>query len=168
MEFKDYQSKPDYLHSTYPEAICIEVYTERNTQVEVVLRVDSYSAHPLHFEIIAEPEHGVLIDQDDSLITQYPVQLAGESIRYSPNMHFIGRDIFSYQLIDGKHAMGSKSAVVVICVFDAHRADEVYLPILELNMEKILKHEFQKYEVDKRLTWETIEDVALVYAICKQ
>jgi hypothetical protein len=44
----------------------------------------------------------------------------------------------------------------------------MYLPILELNMEKILKHEFQKYEVDKRVMWETIEDVALVYVICKQ
>ena len=56
----------------------------------------------------------------------------------------------------------SKSAVVAICVFDAHRADEVYLPIFELNMEKILKHEFQKLEVDKRVTWEIIEEVSLV------
>ena len=145
-----------------PEAVCIEVYTERNTETEVAFRADSWSPKPLHYGIIAEPEHGVLIDKDGFEITKYPVQVAGESIRYSPNMHFTGRDIFSYQVIGSTDIAWSKSAVVAICVFDAHRADEVFLPIFELNMEKILKHEFQKLEVDKRVTWEIIEEVSLV------
>ena len=145
-----------------PEAVCIEVYTERNTETEVAFRADSWSPKPLHYEIIAEPEHGLLIDHDGFEITKYPVQVAGESIRYSPNMHFTGRDIFSYQVIGSTDIAWSKSAVVAICVFDAHRADEVYLPIFELNMEKILKHEFQKLEVDKRVTWEIIEELSLV------
>ena len=145
-----------------PEAVCIEVYTERNTETEVAFRADSWSPKPLHYEIIAEPEHGVLLDQDGFEITKYPVKVVGESIRYSPNMHFTGRDIFSYRVIGSTDIAWSKSAVVAICVFDAHRADEVYLPIFELNMEKILKHEFQKLEVDKRVTWETIEEVSLV------
>jgi hypothetical protein len=145
-----------------PEAVCIEVYTERNTETEVAFRADSWSPRPLHYEIIAEPAHGVLLDQDGFEITTYPVQVTGESIRYSPNMHFTGRDIFSYRVIGSTDIAWSKSAVVAICVFDAHRADEVYLPIFELNMEKILKHEFQKLEVDKRVTWEIIEEVSLV------
>ena len=164
MESKDHKMQPDYLHVTNPEPVCIEVYTERNTQVEVVLRVDTYSVCLLNFEVVAEPIHGVLIDQDGLLITQYPVQLEGESIRYVPDMHYTGRDIFSYKVVGTNDASQTKSAVVVICVFDAHRAEEVYLPILELNMEKILKHEFQKYDLRKMLKWETVEDVPLVCA----
>ena len=136
MKPQDYQLPQD--NKSAPEAICIEVYTERNTEAKVAFRADSWSPRPLHYEIIAEPEHGVLVDQDGFEITKYPVQVAGESILYSPNRHFTGRDIFSYRVIGSTDIAWSKSAVVAICVFDAHRADEVYLPIFELNMEKIL------------------------------
>ena len=57
-----------------PEAVCIEVYTERNTETEVAFGADSWSPRPLHYEIIAEPEHGVLIDQDGFEITKYPTK----------------------------------------------------------------------------------------------
>ena len=145
-----------------PEAVCIEVYTERNTETEVTFRADSWSPEPIRYEIIAEPEHGVLIDQDGCLVTRYPVQLEGGSIRYVPDMYFTGRDIFSYRVIGSTDIASSKSAVVAICVFDAHHKASIVLPIFELNMEKILKREFQKYELSKRVAWETIEQTHLV------
>ena len=162
MKPQDYQLPQD--NKSAPEAICIEVYTERNTETEVALRSDSWSPRPISYEIIAEPEHGVLYDQDHCLVTKYPVQLEGGSIRYVPDMYFTGRDIFSYKVINATDADNSKSAVVVICVFDAHHKASIVLPIFELNMEKILKHEFQKYELPKRVARETIEDGSLVCA----
>jgi hypothetical protein len=85
-----------------PRCESLSISTKKNRDVRVPLRCRDRNGNPLELRIVSEPRRGTLDDLDD------------DSVWYSPDRGFTGRDSFEYVANDG--AADSRPAEVTIRV----------------------------------------------------
>ncbi|MGI5838496.1 MAG: Ig-like domain-containing protein [bacterium] len=98
--------------NTAPEADRVHVTTQKNTRVEITLSATDMDDDELTYEIVREPENGILSPVD------------GNKVIYTPNEGFSGNDAFTFRAHDGYSY--SNIAAVRVEILASSRAPIAY------------------------------------------
>jgi subtilisin family serine protease len=89
-----------------PVALTLDVSLFENTSKTITLNATDVDGDILTYLIVSQPQHGSLID------------LSGNSLIYTPDTGYIGKDSFTFAASDGQSS--SNTAVVSITVFETN------------------------------------------------
>ena len=99
-----------------PEAYRQCVETKRNTSMGIELNGRSFNSGLLWYITLNNPESGMLVGQDDSILTGQVLLEEKNKLTYTPDRDFVGTDRFYFVVYDGEEI--SEVAYVVIKVTD--------------------------------------------------
>ena len=99
-----------------PEAYRQCVETKRNTSMGIELNGRSFNSGLMWYITLNNPESGMLVGQDDSILTGQVLLEEKNKLTYTPDRDFVGTDRFYFVVYDGEEI--SEVAYVVIKVTD--------------------------------------------------
>lgn len=104
-----------------PVAQDVQVSTDADSLIDITLVGASPNGGDLEYILTSAPADGSLQNIDGSPIGGLPYTLAGDQVRYIPDIGFVGMDMFTYRVDDG---VSSNEATVTVNVGEAPFPDE--------------------------------------------